>query len=905
MKYFTLMVVMLLLSNIASGSSGLINNWKKPESVTQAQLELDNRRNTLARSWVQSLVKSAEKNKDQEASCENCKDLTVDEKYWYNGIGKHIEHGSMRSLRRIAAVLYAFEILGKNSSEEYEYWKTQQDNKKLPDNNTFKIVLDHWSKSVTKYGSVGTPDKATAGAKNKVKNYLIDKFVITDNEPEEIIPDFEPEKGNYDMFQKEVISLLFRFKNHPDFSEDAVLNLVKKVFYPVHIGKDCCGRMTVKQYIFTNPETENHLLMIYGSQYLINDFIREKIEKGIDGENKEEIKAKYKKLLTFRTKRLERTYDVQNKRSEKLHKFLMQAAGRFLHKGVFETNARVYQVLTFHAMINLASYAKDERIRIGFQNALDYMATKFAFQSFNGARYVPHRRNHEKVKHLNLYQSDGLIVTMGALSGALGYRYDEGHNPDGVAFWALLSNYRLPPVIHDYMLHKHDGYWAIMQAKFKEVDYSIDHRPHYLGAGRWSDKGLMEPALELYFATPDYMNSSGGQYSRFKVDQDTDGVFGSGAFEIDIEEISGTKHGVYTYDFLTIPQTLIVPGFDFNWDETDSSDKEKENEKLTLLKKELLTMQGENKWWHSYRGTSNYKGFAYGYSRKKPSSENSWVQQVPPHWPAPYSEGRKNVWSKGQADFQFYDFSNTTNPKFPINNYLILAKVSKVDHLSKYNSDDSIFMSDINLRKMSYQNYNRGFWEVVPKKRFGNIKKLKDWVLRNNPTRHFNNDVVYGGEEQSGAQRQNIANYLYKMTTGELLELDPTIGKSLDAERERQIHGLSSLYPKSAIVSINGKRPNWIKSSKNGEVRRHMPLMEVHSIDPVSHKNKDLIVISKGGKLTITNNYFFRKRELVIDSSNWNRPKRTLYIGGARPIEISGKFNFNAPFSIDQNSYTH
>src|SRR4051812_16883105 len=80
------------------------------------------------------------------------------------------------------------------------------------------------------------------------------------------------------------------------------------------------------------------------------------------------------------------------KNSATFEDMLLQTIGRIVHSDYFETNARPYQVFTLHSLFNLYLFADNHLIRIGAQNAIDFTLTKFAFQSFEGKRLAPQRR---------------------------------------------------------------------------------------------------------------------------------------------------------------------------------------------------------------------------------------------------------------------------------------------------------------------------------------------------------------------------------------------------------------------------------------------------------------------------------------------------------------------------------
>jgi len=62
-------------------------------------------------------------------------------------------------------------------------------------------------------------------------------------------------------------------------------------------------------------------------------------------------------------------------------------------------------------------------VRNNAQNALHFLATKFAFQSLDGRRYTPMRRNCEYAEDLVMYNRDALAFSLGVLSGA--YKWND------------------------------------------------------------------------------------------------------------------------------------------------------------------------------------------------------------------------------------------------------------------------------------------------------------------------------------------------------------------------------------------------------------------------------------------------------------------------------------------------
>ena len=377
----------------------------------------------------------------------------------------------------------------------------------MPPKNFPKIV-ENWTKTIAKERYVGTSvehpscDPAFEPTKAQCHRLIMSAggFGNKGIPPECAGGDIEKRRldgkllcgGDYDFQMKEMIALLYEFKaDRQELTDRAVFNIVDRGFRH-DWGLEWGDHMAVTAPVIgTIPETENHLLMIYGSQYLINDFIRENPRN----------------LVFFRRGRYRTQQQFKNKGS-KLEDFLLRAAGRVLHSGFFETNARPYQSKTFHAMLNLAEFAADERVRTAYRNALHYLSTKYTFQSFKGQRLTPARRNHKKsyTHNFNHLETDGMQMVMALLSGANPHVSPDraGANGRGHALWAALSSYRLPEAIHDYMLRKRHGYWATMHARFTDLHFTLHTWPKYLdkiGRG-WGNQGVLNGHRRLISQRP-------------------------------------------------------------------------------------------------------------------------------------------------------------------------------------------------------------------------------------------------------------------------------------------------------------------------------------------------------------------------------------------------------------------
>ncbi|WP_437938923.1 FG-GAP repeat domain-containing protein [Sorangium sp. So ce341] len=350
------------------------------------------------------------------------------------------------------------------------------------------------------------------------------------------------------------------------------------------------------------PETENHVLMINTWIYLANQWIRNNPRQDPD-------------IQALNDRSPERY--VNN--GTELEQALLSILSRFTKNGYFETNARPYQGFTLRALMQLAAHAEGEKVRTAARNAVDYTAAMIAFQSYKGKRYAPMRRRWEYNNQLSLYTSDYPPIMFGILTGVYSFNDDPfcpkwarnclwwngGDQYKGFALDAVLSGYQVPELIHHFMLkpdNEQPGFGAYTRAaaRYSTQFYRIHGparypAPNVMGdpdldaiarnmdlvlvetareQGRYSGAWNYEPALEHYFSTSDFLNSSGGRYRQFdNAGLDTFPGLWPILGPLSEEEIEDTmpdkKHA---HDFLAKPSVLLLPEDHGNWGVTEAQD---------------------------------------------------------------------------------------------------------------------------------------------------------------------------------------------------------------------------------------------------------------------------------------------------------------------------------------------
>ncbi|MER2509104.1 MAG: hypothetical protein ABTQ27_10130 [Amaricoccus sp.] len=234
----------------------------------------------------------------------------------------------------------------------------------------------------------------------------------------------------------------------------------------------------------TIDETENHRLMIHGSRYLANQLL------------------------------LDRTGDGRfDNQANGLARWLVESFMATIARHDFlEFNARGYNRLSLHAILNLYEFARDPEVVTAAHILLDYIFMKFAVSSSRMRRVNPFRRLRE---HINSLTSKNDLVRDGiggdpvtgmflAFSGMIG---EDGKPLDWFpmdwtfnALLAGLTPYRPPPAAYHVAMHR--PLRAPVQHRFYHGD-----RPALPAAGEAAEGGV-----EIYYRSPSFLMSAGGMF---------------------------------------------------------------------------------------------------------------------------------------------------------------------------------------------------------------------------------------------------------------------------------------------------------------------------------------------------------------------------------------------------------
>jgi hypothetical protein len=571
--------------------------------------------------------------------------------------------------------------------------------------------------------------------------------------------------GDYDFLLKEIIPILYLFKDRADVvTNDMVWLLLSQGRGGAeglpYTGKELDYLQFDLEYFhlfrMKAPETENHLLMIYGWKYLVNNYV--KWAAHLDPGH-----ARY-------DSRIKAAYDrnpghYHNNRE--ITDFVLAMLGRIVYNDLFETNAKAYESFSISAIMNFFSFADKVfpentdclKVKKAAQNALDYLAAKFAFQSLEGKRVAPMRRNWDYHRSVGYYENDYVPFIFGVLSGAHSYSDYTGEDvyPDalegsrksknapyffakldqgaGFALWAALLDYRIPDAIHDFMIHKYSGFWSRMQSRYTSDHYGLslaldpgpgairnmaDQKPRYFNSdGAIFMSGHFKPVTQFYFVTRDYLNAAGGYFRKY--------------YDDTLGDMDMLHKALKTYHAQSRAYAVITKGDDGYW----GKDKD-------LMGEHMLTMIGNAPYFWESKELATYKNLSFGYLVAGEEDRwNDWPQKYPAAWDVHIAEPDFMI---GHACFKIFDF--TRMEEHPLcGYYVVFARVRK------------------NRKRGQYKHYARGLWEIVPAHIADSAAGLKQMVEAKNPPSFYSWD-------------ERIPYYYVSAVTGEKFQIDNKYGAS-------------------------------------------------------------------------------------------------------------------------------
>lgn len=272
--------------------------------------------------------------------------------------------------------------------------------------------------------------------------------------------------GDYDFTLMALMPMLYFFGDRPELLYPKTRTHLLTVLLNVQGGR---WDDKVPRSVGLIEDTENHLLMINGSRYLKNRWLR----------------------LHGKT---DMAYDNhRNGLQEKLLNYLLE----IYQEGVYEFNANPYQGYTLSALLNLDAFAADS-VKLMAGKLLDRMNWNYALGSFDFRRFPPFRRRYSRADRTSLdgdYQAQMMKTWVSFYRDSLGLKIRRGQHQ---ALWAAMMPYRPPAGVIDLVLHKRTPYFVKMghgPESCPEI-YSVD------SIGLLSAGGANEGERSLIIARP-------------------------------------------------------------------------------------------------------------------------------------------------------------------------------------------------------------------------------------------------------------------------------------------------------------------------------------------------------------------------------------------------------------------
>ena len=524
-----------------------------------------------------------------------------------------------------------------------------------------------------------------------------------------------------------------------------------------------------KQWVgVTQSETENHVLQILAWDYLATNWVmwQGSLPQGSGS------RRRYQPMTNLMNDHWQDWED----NAEFIYKRVLRVLGRVVHSGLFETNSRPYGSHSLSALLALASYGEPWDlgqppdipmpgqfvpldVKQGAINAVNYLATKYAFQSLRGKRQGPMRRGRDYRKHRDFYSNNNFVTTMSLLSGA--YEWDDciedtttNNRPDCPrlrwndgpytgAFVAMLGasdevGYQIPEIIHRFMFGR-KPFYARMMAR-----YTDEHQPR-MGYPKYFDddttafhQGKNKSSPELYFGDGNILLTAGGSHTPYW-------DLGSGG-DARLDKITESNH-------IWAKPTMLIPRGDFgHYGEGGNEWEWDEGQFLKNTADDVLVSPGKVKnWWRSECNVWLYRNFVYGYRfhdrgrRDRILAPEGFPDEhafhVPSFWETRALEVRK--FEIGWAHFEIYDFKGDDwlvppsaareIPNTGFGYYIVRARFRK---------DKAGY-----VRYRKHREFARGFVEIIPRRMFSSASLLQAeiefWNLDGNFSKYRDEPWIY------------------------------------------------------------------------------------------------------------------------------------------------------------------
>lgn len=321
-------------------------------------------------------------------------------------------------------------------------------------------------------------------------------------------------EGNYDMSEMHLLPMVYR--HYDDLSPAARELLITQLLANGRVHRprrddtftrdgnpndwSRAGFVSPGGHHIDIGETENHILMIVTARYLTNQLLYQR-DRAIKHDNR-------------------RNDDGD---SPSCFSLLLSLLRNMLRGDFSEYNAKSYQSETRWALLNLCTYAYDHEVRLGAKMVLDYISAHIAVSTNDLRRLVPFRRKFNDVNAAhdsNGFMTVGLLADFGGDPMA-GYFAVQAGNiriyevasrsapaPFGIrdtdVVLEALSDYRLPPSIHDLFVNDRSR-------RFFQRVHRRERKDEVEGSRNCDN-------MEIYASSPSYLITAGGAPATYAVD---------------------------------------------------------------------------------------------------------------------------------------------------------------------------------------------------------------------------------------------------------------------------------------------------------------------------------------------------------------------------------------------------
>jgi hypothetical protein len=277
-------------------------------------------------------------------------------------------------------------------------------------------------------------------------------------------------------------------------------------------GRIHAGPLTIAELV----ETENHLLGIATVKYLTNQLLYQQEVASAQAGDSAADHANYDN---------NRNGDGDDPDATAV--WILQALANLLRYDFQEYNARNYQIESLSAIMNLSTYAYDDRVRLAARMVLDYVSAKVAVSSNDLRRAPPFRRRNEEQYFGPLV--NGILKTPLVFQDSSGENISpDPHAPDPVIglYAQLAGNTTMlwtdeayPYGGDSWKSGYGDSAWAEQMVHAAICDYRVPpsildlfvngkHRRFYQRFHHDAQNG--EFADEIYAGSPSYLITAGG-----------------------------------------------------------------------------------------------------------------------------------------------------------------------------------------------------------------------------------------------------------------------------------------------------------------------------------------------------------------------------------------------------------